>query len=82
MAQSRIRRGVKRTPTNKDKFLYEDKKIEHYLFLLIYSGRHETAESLFRELKRMLPGVDPVQMDRVAHKYAKELKSAGLEIKD
>lgn len=57
---------------------YTDKQIEQYLFLLIYSGRHSNAESLFSELRKMLPGVDPVQMNRVAHQFAAELKDAGL----
>ncbi|KXS37077.1 MULTISPECIES: hypothetical protein [Modicisalibacter] len=58
--------------------IYTDKQIEQYLFLLIYSGRHSDAESLFAELRKMLPGVDPTQMNRVAHQFASELKNAGL----
>ncbi|MBZ9556762.1 MULTISPECIES: hypothetical protein [Modicisalibacter] len=57
---------------------YTDKQIEQYLFLLIYSGRHSNAESLFAELRKMLPGVDPTQMNRVAHQFAAELRNAGL----
>ncbi|MDW5375410.1 hypothetical protein R6258_00630 [Halomonas sp. HP20-15] len=77
MAIQRI--STKKDRAKRDAVEYNDSQIEHYLFLLIYSGRHDTAESLFGELRRMLPGVDPIQLNRVAHSFAAELKGAGLE---
>ena len=57
MAIQRI--NTRKDRAKRDAVVYSDSQIEHYLFLLIYSGRHDTAESLFGELRRMLPGVDP-----------------------
>lgn len=80
MSQQRVNRGLKKNP--QENGIYEDSQIEQYLLLLIYSKRHTTAESLFTELGRMLPAVDPMQVNRVAHRFASELKAAGLAVPD
>ncbi|MFC3285710.1 hypothetical protein [Litchfieldella rifensis] len=58
--------------------LYSDKDIEGKLVLLIYSGRHEKAEPLFAEARKLLPGVDAAQLNRVAYRLALQLKENGI----
>lgn len=58
---------------------HTEKQIEGTLIMLIYSGRHTKAATLFAEARRMLPGVDPFQMDRVANRLASKLKENGIE---
>ncbi|HET8790218.1 MAG TPA: hypothetical protein VFM75_03340 [Modicisalibacter sp.] len=80
MSRQRVNRGQK--SRGLENAIYEDSQIEQYLLLLIYSKRHTTAESLFAELGRMLPAVDPMQVNRVGHRFASELKAAGLSLPD
>nr|WP_297456457.1 hypothetical protein [uncultured Halomonas sp.] len=80
MSRQRINRGERKR--GQENAIYEDSQIEQYLLLLIYSKRHTTAESLFAELRRMMPAVDPMQVNRVAHRFASELKAAGLALAD
>ena len=47
--------------------------------MLIYSGRHTKAVTLLAEARRMLPGVDPWQLDRVANRLASKLMENGIE---
>ncbi len=80
MSRQRINRSQK--TRGQENAIYEDKQIEQYMLLLIYSKRHTTAESLFAELRKMMPAVDPMQVNRVAHRLASELKAAGLGLPD
>ncbi|GGX84478.1 hypothetical protein GCM10007160_09640 [Litchfieldella qijiaojingensis] len=74
----RISRTRQRTQGGKTEPLHSDKDIERVLVLLIYSGRHEKAEPLFAEARRLLPGVDVAQLNRVAHRFASQLKANGI----
>ncbi|WP_043531040.1 hypothetical protein [Litchfieldella xinjiangensis] len=67
-----------RQTSKKPENIYSDKDIEGMLVLLIYSGRHQTAEPLFTEARKLLPGVDTSQLDRVANGLASQLKANGI----
>lgn len=74
MRISRTRQTRSKKPEN----IYSDKDIEGMLVLLIYSGRHEKAEPLLAEARKLLPGVDNAQLDRVANGLAAQLKANGI----
>ncbi|APX91559.1 hypothetical protein BWR19_00530 [Halomonas sp. 1513] len=76
MRISRSRSGKRDNPNAP---AHTEKQIEGTLIMLIYSGRHTKAATLFAEARRMLPGVDPFQMDRVANRLASKLKENGIE---
>lgn len=71
-------RGPRRNQ-NANQPTHTDKQIEGTLIMLIYSGRHTHAAPLLAEARRMLPGVDPVHLDRVAHRLAARLKENSIE---
>ncbi|MBD3896022.1 hypothetical protein IEI94_09180 [Halomonas sp. ML-15] len=69
--------GTRRDKQNEP--AHSEKQIEGTLIMLIYSGRHTKAVTLFAEARRILPGVDPWQLDRVANRLASKLKENGIE---
>ncbi|EPC00915.1 hypothetical protein L861_05810 [Litchfieldella anticariensis FP35 = DSM 16096] len=74
ISRTRQTQPKSRKPEN----IHSDKDIEGILILLIYSGRHEKAEPLFAEARRLLPGVNEDQLNRVAHRFASQLKANGI----
>lgn len=74
----RISRTRQTPKTKKPENIYSDKDIEGMLVLLIYSGRHQKAEPLLAEARKLLPGVDSGQLDRVANGLASQLKANGI----